>query len=108
MSILREEDNQWESTKNWRRLEVSTGSQVAQSGAKRIDREQDGWKRRKKLRYDLVEDDWGQVKTTQNGEKKDMEAEENGSKDESRWEQSNMSEGAADPYGMGAISHAKP
>ena len=37
-----------------------------------------------------------------------MEAKENGSKDESRWEQSNMSEGAADPHGMGAISHAKP
>ena len=55
-----------------------------------------------------MEDDWGQVKTTQNGEKKDMDAEENGSKDESRWEQSNMSEGAADPYGMGAISNAKP
>ena len=36
-----------------------------------------------------------------------MEPEENGSKDMSRWEQSNMSEGAADPQGMGAISHAK-
>ena len=40
-----------------------------------------------------MEDDWGQVKTTPDGEKKDMEAEENGSKDESRWEQSDMSEG---------------
>ena len=74
----------------------------------RVGREQDGGRRRRKLRYDLVEDDWGQVKTTQNGEKKDMEPEENGSKDESRWKQSNMSEGATDPHGMGAISHPKP
>ena len=42
---------------------------------------------------------------TQNGEKKDMEPEDNGSKDDSRWEQS---EGAAYPHGMGAISHVKP
>ena len=40
--------------------------------------------------------------------KKNMEPEEKGSKDDSRREQSNMSEGAADPHGMGAISHAKP
>ena len=45
------------------------------------------------------------MKTTQNGENKDMEPEENGSKDESRWEQSGMSEGAADLHGMGAIFH---
>ena len=37
-----------------------------------------------------------------------MRPKDNGSKDMSRWEQSNMSEGAADPYGMGAIAHAKP
>ena len=37
-----------------------------------------------------------------------MEPEEKGSKDESRREQSNMSEGAADPHGMGAMSHIKP
>ena len=37
-----------------------------------------------------------------------MRPEENGSKDMSRWEQSDTSGGAADPYGMGAISHAKP
>ena len=37
-----------------------------------------------------------------------MEPEEKGSKDESRREQSNMSEGAADPHGVGAISHTKP
>ena len=49
----------------------------------------------------------GQVKTTQNEEKKDIEPKENRIKDESRWEQSNMSEGAADPNGMAAISHAK-
>ena len=89
MSILREEDNLCKSRKNGWRSEVSRSSLVAQSGGKRVGREQE----------------WGQVK---NGEKEDMEPEENGSKDMSRWEQSNMSEGAADPYGMGAIAHAKP
>ena len=57
------------------------------------------------LRYDQ----WKMTaETTKNGEKKDMEPEKNGSKDESRWEQFNMSEGAADLHGMGAISNAKP
>ena len=37
-----------------------------------------------------------------------MEPEENGSKADSRWEQSAMSEGAAYPHEMGAISHVKP
>ena len=37
-----------------------------------------------------------------------MEPEENVSKDESWWEQYNMSERVADPHGMGAISHTKP
>ena len=78
MSILREEDNQWERRKSGRRSEVSRSFLVAQSGGKRVGREQE----------------WGQVK---NGEKEDMEPEENGSKDMSRWEQSNTSEGAADP-----------
>ena len=39
-----------------------------------------------------MEDNWGQVKTTQNGKNEDMEPEENGSKGESQWEQSGMSE----------------
>ena len=54
-----------------------------------------------------MEDNWGQVKTTQNGENKDVEPEENGSKGESRWEQSGMSEGASDSHGIGAISQVK-
>ena len=45
---------------------------------------------------------------TQNGEKRDMESEDNRSKDDSRWEQSAMSEGAAYPHGMGTIYHIKP
>ena len=89
MSILREEDNLCKSRKNGRRSEVSRSSLVAQIVGKRVGREQE----------------WGQLK---NGEKEDMEPEKNGSKDMSRWEQSNMSEGAADPYGSGAIAHAKP
>ena len=86
---MRDEDNLCKSRKNGWRSEVSRIYLVAQSGGKRVGREQE----------------WGQVK---NGKKEDMEPEENGSKDMSRWEQSNMSEGAADPYGMGAIAHAKP
>ena len=78
MSILREEDNLCISRKNGWRSEVCRSSLVAQSGGKRVGREQE----------------WGAVT---NGKKEDMEPEENGSKDMSPWEQSNTSEGAVDP-----------
>ena len=39
MSILREEDNQWERRKSGRRSEVSRSFIVAQSGGKRVGRE---------------------------------------------------------------------
>ena len=76
MSILRKEDNLCKSRKNGWRSEVSRSSLVAQSGGKRVGREQDGGRKMKKLRYDLVEDDLGQVKTTQN---RDMKMSPNGS-----------------------------
>ena len=54
----------------WEEVRISRSPLVAQSNGKRVGRGQDRGRRMKKLRYDLVEDYWGQVKTTQNGEKK--------------------------------------
>ena len=57
MNILREENNQWESRKNGRRLEVSRSFLVAQSAGRRVDRKLDGRRWRKIRRPGTTEDD---------------------------------------------------
>ena len=61
MTTLMEEDRLWERKKKGERSETSLG------GKRGGDREQAGTgRRRKNLKFDLLEDDWGQEKTTEN------------------------------------------
>ena len=64
MDTLREEDRQWESKMKGKRSEVSKSSTAIYGGGKREGREQASSRRRKRLKFDLVEDDWRQWKTT--------------------------------------------
>ena len=59
-NILREEDVSWERRKSFRR---TTNESLHKGSSKRDAREQGGGKKRKKLKYDIVEDDWGARKT---------------------------------------------
>ena len=96
MELLREEDKQWEGRMRGRRHEGTKSSSTAHGGGKRATREPPGGRRRKKLKFSLVEDDWGIMKTTS-----DLEE---GSKADSREDQTVLEEGATDQPWMGAIA----
>ena len=67
MTTLMEEDRLWERKKKGERSETSRSYTVSLGGKRGGDREQAGTgRRRKNLKFDLLEDDWGQEKTTEN------------------------------------------
>ena len=96
MELLREEDIQWEGRMKGRRHEGTRSSITVHGGGKRVTKEPPGGRRKKKLKFSLVEDDWGVMKTTSNLEE--------GSKEDSRGDQTVVVEGAAEQPWMGAIA----
>ena len=61
---LMEEDSVWEQGKSVRRAEGIRSTLVPGSSVKREGVEQGAGRRRKRLKFDIVEDDWGALKTT--------------------------------------------
>ena len=61
---LMEEDTVWEQGKSVRRAEGIRSTLVPGSSVKREGVEQGASRRRKRLKFDIVEDDWGALKTT--------------------------------------------